>query len=37
MEANNWKVGYRKGGTLLDVTFIPKFLLKSYFQKNLTR
>lgn len=36
MEANNWKVGYRKGGTLLDVTFIPKFLLKSYFQKNLT-
>ena len=34
MEANNWKIGYRKNGTLLDVVFVPKFLLKSHFQKN---
>ena len=37
MEINNWKVGYRKKGTLLDVIFIPKFLLKSHLQKSFKK
>lgn len=37
MEANNWKIGYRKKGTLEGVVFIPKFLLKSHFQRSFLK